>query len=600
MAAQQTTDEQQVQERQSKKIKLQHAEEEAVEEEQQLAVEEGQSQKLAEKSTKLTLVLDLDETLLNSTPVDGVHLPPEEAAILAQLLHHPAAADSLDLHVVPELHRTFKLRPFVHRFLQEASAMYHLYIYTLSSRAHATAAVRLLDPSGTFFGGDSNLHIISRDDHFERLPAASKQVRHKHRSLIPPAHHDNSSIVILDDRFDVWPGAARDNLILVEAYRFFSSRRDQCTPSLLYSLKDERAEDGILANMLDVLRRLHAEYTNRAANDSDVPTATSPPDVRQILKNLRKQTLAGCSLILSRGVLGSHLWKYDCVKKGISDIATSMGATYNFGSLPPSSTYEAASIRRSNITHALVFYCGLHNTIAQALHTLNLHAVNQNWLYSAYFTWKHPPEDQYLPPASATGTVQPLTFSTTVDLQLGAIDMAASLPVNVVIRSSDEATTLLRQQQLVNVLPVPPGDEDIVHPPTNTTQHISKLQPEPSANIASTAVSLIVSEVEAAMLIFHPHNLKEEAIQLAAQHPSSSDNIDVINPDPGTLSSTSINVDVQLSHDGIAPATPCITSTKASAPAAYHRSSTEVTSVTLWTTYRWTALCALCNYFYFF
>ena len=53
-----------------------------------------------------------------------------------------------------------KLRPFVHQFLEAASGMYEMYVYTMGERIYAQAMASLLDPSGRFFGS----RVISQSD----------------------------------------------------------------------------------------------------------------------------------------------------------------------------------------------------------------------------------------------------------------------------------------------------------------------------------------------------------------------------------------------------------------------------------------------------
>jgi FCP1-like phosphatase family protein len=44
-----------------------------------------------------------------------------------------------------------KLRPFVYTFLEEASNMFEMYIYTMGDRVYADEIAGLLDPAGVYF-----------------------------------------------------------------------------------------------------------------------------------------------------------------------------------------------------------------------------------------------------------------------------------------------------------------------------------------------------------------------------------------------------------------------------------------------------------------
>ena len=53
-----------------------------------------------------------------------------------------------------------KLRPFVRKFLEEASNMFEMYIYTMGDKAYAIEIAKLLDPGNVYFGSK----VISNSD----------------------------------------------------------------------------------------------------------------------------------------------------------------------------------------------------------------------------------------------------------------------------------------------------------------------------------------------------------------------------------------------------------------------------------------------------
>lgn len=77
-----------------------------------------------------------------------------------------------------------KLRPFAHEFIEAASKICEMYVYTMGERAYAVAMVRLLDPTGRFFGD----RIISQGD--------STRSTMKDLDVVLGAE---SAVVILDD-----------------------------------------------------------------------------------------------------------------------------------------------------------------------------------------------------------------------------------------------------------------------------------------------------------------------------------------------------------------------------------------------------------------
>jgi RNA polymerase II C-terminal domain phosphatase-like 3/4 len=77
-----------------------------------------------------------------------------------------------------------KLRPFVRRFLKEASDMFEMYIYTMGDKAYAIEIAKLLDPDNVYFGSK----VISNSDCTQR-----------HQKGLDVVLGDESVAVILDD-----------------------------------------------------------------------------------------------------------------------------------------------------------------------------------------------------------------------------------------------------------------------------------------------------------------------------------------------------------------------------------------------------------------
>uniref|UniRef100_H3GXI3 protein-serine/threonine phosphatase n=1 Tax=Phytophthora ramorum TaxID=164328 RepID=H3GXI3_PHYRM len=114
---------------------------------------------------KLSLVLDLDHTLLHAVRVDDV---------------------------VGEITK---------------AALYDLFIYTHGTRLYAEQIVKIIDPDETYFKN----RIVARTDTPDML--------HKSLKLLFPSC-DDSMILVLDDRIDVWK-ENEGNVFLIEPYHYF-------------------------------------------------------------------------------------------------------------------------------------------------------------------------------------------------------------------------------------------------------------------------------------------------------------------------------------------------------------------------------------------
>eukprot|EP00252_Welwitschia_mirabilis_P012261 TRINITY_DN2723_c0_g2_i1.p1 TRINITY_DN2723_c0_g2~~TRINITY_DN2723_c0_g2_i1.p1 ORF type:complete len:519 (-),score=110.99 TRINITY_DN2723_c0_g2_i1:215-1771(-) len=240
---------------------------------------------------KLYLVLDLDHTLLNSARFIDVS-PEEESYITSTYFTGIPNAESEEgdirrsLYKLPSLQMWTKLRPFVHKFLEQASEMYEMYVYTMGERGYALRMAKLLDPSGKYFG----TRVISQGDS-----------THRHQKNLDVVLGAESAVVILDDTEHVWP-KHRSNLIVVERYHFFGSSCRQFSvsgQSLTQMMRDEMEMKGYLASMLNVLCSVHQRFFDKHAS-SIAQLGFGSRDVRQILKEVRAKVLEGCTIVFSR------------------------------------------------------------------------------------------------------------------------------------------------------------------------------------------------------------------------------------------------------------------------------------------------------------
>ncbi|KAH0558395.1 hypothetical protein GP486_004948 [Trichoglossum hirsutum] len=169
-------------------------------------IEEEAKRRLLQ-SRKLSLVVDLDQTIIHAT-VDptveewqkDVNNPNYEAVKDVQafkLMDEGPAARGCWYYI--------KLRPGLNDFLQNISRLYELHIYTMGTRAYAKAIAKIVDPQRKIFGD----RILSRDE--------SGSLTAKNLQRLFPV--DTNMVVIIDDRGDVWKWS--DNLIKVTPYDFF-------------------------------------------------------------------------------------------------------------------------------------------------------------------------------------------------------------------------------------------------------------------------------------------------------------------------------------------------------------------------------------------
>ena len=169
------------------------------------AEEEAKKRLLSGK--KLSLVVDLDQTIIHATvdPTVGEwQRDPENP-------NHDAVKDVRAFQLLDDgpgargCWYYIKLRPGLQQFLETISELYELHIYTMGTRAYAQNIAKIVDPTQRIFGD----RILSRDE-------SGSMVAKSLRRLFPV---DTKMVVIIDDRGDVWSWS--ENLIKVPVYDFF-------------------------------------------------------------------------------------------------------------------------------------------------------------------------------------------------------------------------------------------------------------------------------------------------------------------------------------------------------------------------------------------
>ncbi|MCJ1285032.1 Carboxy-terminal domain (CTD) phosphatase [Xylographa opegraphella] len=177
-----------------------------VSEDEATKVEEEVKRRLL-KARKLSLVVDLDQTIIHATvdptvadwqrDPDNPNYEAVKDVRAFQLVDDGPGARGCWYYI--------KLRPGLKDFLDSVSNLYELHIYTMGTRAYAQNIAKLIDPDRRIFGD----RILSRDE-------SGSLVAKNLQRLFPV---DTKMVVIIDDRGDVWKW--NENLIKVTPYDFF-------------------------------------------------------------------------------------------------------------------------------------------------------------------------------------------------------------------------------------------------------------------------------------------------------------------------------------------------------------------------------------------
>ncbi|KAF8110255.1 hypothetical protein N665_0086s0091 [Sinapis alba] len=263
---------------------------EGYDDKQRVAIQKERTRRLEEQkkmfgSQKLSLVLDLDHTLLNSAKFHEVETAHE--AMLRKKEEQDRDKPYRHLFRFPHMGMWTKLRPGIWNFLEKASKLYELHLYTMGNKLYATEMAKLLDPEGVLFNG----RVISKGDDGDPLDGDERVPKSKDLEGVMGME---SSVVIIDDSVRVWPHN-KMNLIVVERYTYFPCSRRQfglLGPSLLEVDFDERPEEGTLASTLAVIERIHKNFFSHTSLDE--------ADVRNILASEQRKILAGCRIVFSR------------------------------------------------------------------------------------------------------------------------------------------------------------------------------------------------------------------------------------------------------------------------------------------------------------
>jgi RNA polymerase II subunit A-like phosphatase len=170
---------------------------------------ESELQKRLLQSRKLTLVVDLDQTIIHACidPTVGEWQKDPTNPNYESVKHVKAfQLNDGPRGVAHQCWYYIKMRPRLEEFLRRIASMYELHVYTMGTRAYAEGVARIVDPERKLFGN----RVISRDENGNMFAKSLQR-------LFPVS---TNMVVIIDDRADVWP-KNRSNLIKVSPYDFF-------------------------------------------------------------------------------------------------------------------------------------------------------------------------------------------------------------------------------------------------------------------------------------------------------------------------------------------------------------------------------------------
>lgn len=309
---------------------------------------------------KLSLVIDLDQTILHAS-ID----PSVKDEFDALPVESPVRSE-IHLLQLPKNHFV-KLRPGLFQFLQQMQLLYEMHIYTMGSRDYAQCIAGIVDPKGEFFAD----RIVTRDE--------NELMHQKSLKRLFPVN-DNIAVII-DDRVDVWGDC--DNLLQVKPYCFFRGVQDINDPfgrqiermNGNSSIIPQDDDDSQLIVIARILRELHQKYFL-----SYPGTAANVPVLLQCMKGdvLKDKFLVFTGLFPSnQDAYKSELWKNAC----------------KYGAI-------CSQDLRRNVTHLVVgTQCAsgmVTDKMKKAFRMKNIFILTVDWLYECFSQWKAVNEQPYL------------------------------------------------------------------------------------------------------------------------------------------------------------------------------------------------------------
>ncbi|KAK9740690.1 hypothetical protein RND81_03G054000 [Saponaria officinalis] len=191
---------------------------------------------------KLNLILDLDNTLLNSKKTRNLPWTTSNTLV--------------------------KLRPGAREFLKKAREMFELSIYTMGTRDYAHRMANLLAVGSGLHYLSMFGKIISKED--------CTTIGKKGLDIVLS---DRRVVLIVDDRDDVWEGSCKGNLVKIEPFWFFQEGKVEKKVNDDSALGPDEM-DGGLKRLLRILCSVHSMFYDDDSRDRDYMKR----DVRRVLE----------------------------------------------------------------------------------------------------------------------------------------------------------------------------------------------------------------------------------------------------------------------------------------------------------------------------
>ncbi|KAI3835052.1 hypothetical protein MKX03_020346 [Papaver bracteatum] len=229
------------------------------------------------ENKKLSLVLDLDHTLLHTVRISDVSKDDQDylnkKAIVVSSIKDDNWRNGYDLYNYMGA-MYIKLRPYTRNFLKQLSDRFELYVYTMGTRFYAQAMGKFIDPDGLLFNS-----IVSKDD---------STIRNR-KNLDILAGPDEKNTIIVDDTKHVWE-EHQNNLIQIDKYRYFTEKNG----GHKLNKGDQEGfgdEDEALKSISEVLEGVHKSFFELfpvPQTDVELQEYVDSVDVRPVLKAYRK------------------------------------------------------------------------------------------------------------------------------------------------------------------------------------------------------------------------------------------------------------------------------------------------------------------------
>ncbi|XP_026379191.1 RNA polymerase II C-terminal domain phosphatase-like 4 [Papaver somniferum] len=229
------------------------------------------------ENKKLSLVLDLDHTLIHSVRICDVSKDDQDyldkkAIVVSSMQDDNCRNGDILYKYMGAIY--VKLRPYTREFLKQLSDRFELFLYTMGTRFYAEVMGKLLDPDGVIFNS-----IVSKDD--------STIKNRKNMDIL--AGPDEKNTIIIDDNKYVWE-EHQNNLIQIDKYTYFTEENGG------HKLKKDDQEgfgdeDEALKSISEVLQGVHKSFFELfpiPQTDVELQEYVDTVDVRPVLKASRK------------------------------------------------------------------------------------------------------------------------------------------------------------------------------------------------------------------------------------------------------------------------------------------------------------------------